>query len=120
MKSHLGVQLKKKIIFLRSGYAERLQTRILGLSDLEKIKRYPDGMCSLRKENRKTILHLFVQCRKVKMFWRNRRLRIQYALNIDLDIRPSCIIYGMLNFKNSKTNLNVTYLTAKCYIFKAF
>ena len=49
-----------------------------------------------------TILHLLIQCREVKIFWRNLRLRIQYALNIDFDIKPSSIIFGRLNYNSSK------------------
>ena len=97
----------------------RIPYRILGVNDLSKIKRHPDGMCSLCKENRETILHLFVQCREVKIFWRNLRLRIQYALDLDFDFRPSSLIFDMLNFNSSKTNLNVIYLTAKRHLFEA-
>ena len=60
------------------------------------------------------------QCREVKIFCRNLRLRIQYALDIDFDIRPCSIIFGMLKFNSLKSNLNVIYLTAKRYIFEAF
>ena len=45
--------------------------RILGVNDLlAKIKCHPDGMCSLCKEEKETVLHLFVQCREVKTFSR--------------------------------------------------
>ena len=85
----------------------RILYRNLGVNDLAKIKHHPNGMCSLCKEYRETVLHPFLQCREVKTFWRNLRLRIQYTRDIDFD-------------NSSKTILNVAHLPAKYLLFEAF
>ena len=87
--------------------------QIVDVKDLlAKIKLCLESVCTFYKVYR----NLFVQCRKVnKTFWTNLRLRIQHTFDMNFDIRPHNIVFGMLNYSKFEMFF---YLAAKYYTFE--
>ena len=97
----------------------RVLYKILGTNDhLLKIKRHENGKCNFCHNHPESILHLFVECQKVKQFWSELKNRIQVLLQIELNINPTSIILGCRTTSILNIPLNAIYLSAKKYIFK--
>ena len=97
----------------------RVLYRILGTNEhLLKINKHENGKCNLCGDQPESILHLFVECQKVKQFWCELKESLQLNLNMELNINSSSIILGSKTSRNLNIPINALYLTAKKYIFK--
>ena len=52
---------------------------------LHKIRKVEDNLCSYCKREPETILHLFVQCGKVKEFWQSLHIWLMQNVNISIN-----------------------------------
>ena len=98
----------------------RLLNRILETNEyLVKIKQKVNANCNFCKEETESITHLFIECNFVKSFWTNLKRNLQCNLGVDLNINPSDIIFGILGTNNKKSLINLVFLAAKIFSFKA-
>lgn len=77
-----------------------------------------DDLCSFCGGERETLIHLFFQCRFVKLFWNKLKELLQMKLHIAKDqcnLSARTIIFGL---KGDNT-FNVVLLLAKFHIYKA-
>ena len=82
---------------------------------LHKIRKVEDNLCSYCKREPETILHLFVQCGKVKEFWQSLHIWLMPNVNISINLDKK----GILSSYQGKCILkNYIMVVAKHYIYK--
>ena len=95
----------------------KLNNKILASkSFLLRINKIDNNLCSYCGNNPETLMHLFVDCQKVKAFWRALRLWLQRHANLKIDIlNHKNLIFSWHKENSLSNNLLVV---AKYYIYK--
>ena len=62
---------------------------------LHKIRKVEDNLCSYCKREPETILHLFVECDKVKEFWQSLHIWLMQNVNISINLDKKGILFSM-------------------------
>ena len=63
-------------------------------SFLHRIRKIENNLCLYCKQEPETILHLFVDCDKVKEFWRSLQMWLLQNINIRITIDTKCILFS--------------------------
>ena len=84
-------------------------------SFLHRIRKIEDNLCSYCKQESETILHLFVDCDKVKEFWQSLQMWLLQNMNIRININTKCILFSY-QWKSKLENYILA--VAKHYIYK--
>ena len=63
-------------------------------SFLHRIRKNVDNLCSICKQEPETILHLFVDCDKVKEFWQYLQMWLLQNINIRINIDTKYILFS--------------------------
>ena len=96
----------------------RILHRILGTNNyLYKTKIANTNLCRLCGNENESILHLFVECPKVKELWKNILTWFQYKVSITVELNINTKILGYHIRDENFWPLNFILLIAKHYIF---
>ena len=96
----------------------RILHRILGTNSyLYKIKIANTNLCRLCGNENESILHLFVECPKVKELWKNIATWFEYKLSITVELDTATKILGYHIRDEHFWPLNFVLIIAKHYVF---
>ena len=82
---------------------------------LHQIRKVEDNLCSYCKREPETILHLFVECDKVKEFWQSLRIWLMQNVNISINLDKKGILFS---YQGKCILKNYIMVVAKHYIYK--
>ena len=82
---------------------------------LHKIRKVEDNLCSYCKREPETILHLYVECDKVKEFWQPLHIWLMQNVNISINLDKNCIFFS---YQGKCILKNYIMVVAKHYIYK--
>ena len=119
-KKHMDIYKVTNITKYRSFQYRLLQRGLITNVQLFKWGITTSNNCTVCKENRETMLHLFVECHQVKDLWRNvfKFVEDYFNVYIDLDrIEPKDIVLNTVYSKPSHIG-NFICLLTKQFIYK--
>ena len=96
----------------------RITHRILTTNTyMYKIKQRDDDMCTFCNEESETIIHLLVDCRKVKPIWSQLKNWFTQKLNMPINLQKHDILFGT-DTKKENFALNLIIILTKFYIYR--